>query len=120
MLFDAYIPNLFDRRADPRVSVDVAARCRPLGGATPMECRVRDISRGGLCAELPAGVDVEEGDYAELEFPVPDGSGKTVTKVKVERISEGEGVRVHARFLDRSLVFRRMIDDATVAWASAG
>lgn len=119
MLFDAY-PDLFDRRADPRVNVDVAARCRSLDGSAPIECRLRDISRGGLCAELPRGTDVEEGDYAELEFPVPDGSGKTTTKVKVERISEGERVRVHARFLDRSLVFRRMIDDAAAAWRSAG
>lgn len=118
MLFDAYIPTLFDRRADPRTKVDVAARCRPLDGSGAADCRLLDISRGGLCAELPADVAVEEGDYAELEFPVPDGSGKTTTKVKVEHISDGERRCLHARFLDRSHVFRRMLDDAAVAWRS--
>lgn len=51
-----------------------------------------------------------------VELPVPDGGARSTTRVRVHEVVRGLTVQAHVSFLDRTPVFRRMIEDATVAW----
>ena len=108
--------RLFERRRHPRIAVAVDARCWVRDPDAAVRCDVADISTGGMCLRLPPRAEVEPGGYAMVELPVPDGSAHSTTRVRVHEVVRGLTVQAHVSFLDRTPVFRRMIEDATAAW----
>ena len=94
------IPPESDRRAYPRISVDLPGDIR-VGGRAPVTCRIRDLCQKGVRFEYPAlGYDSlrQPDELVLIRFELPRKGGWTVIQTRVQVVHGARGA-FGARFL---------------------
>lgn len=82
-------------------------------------CNVIDLSDGGAQIELPRRAHLAPGTVVIVELPIPGGTSRVVTAMRVLAMRFAGRRLAHLCFIDRSAAFRKIVRDAANDWCPA-